>query len=42
MASGMDMTRMSTKKISLEELPENIIKLQTDRKECKITYLAKK
>jgi threonine dehydrogenase-like Zn-dependent dehydrogenase len=40
MASGMDMTRMSTKKISLEELPENIIKLQTDRAECKITYLA--
>ncbi len=40
MASGMDMTKMSTKKISLEELPENIIKLQTDRKECKITYVA--
>jgi threonine dehydrogenase-like Zn-dependent dehydrogenase len=39
MASGMDMTRMSTKKISLEELPENIIRLQTDRKECKITYI---
>ena len=41
MASGMDMTPMSTKKISLEELPENIIKLQTDRSECKITYIAK-
>jgi threonine dehydrogenase-like Zn-dependent dehydrogenase len=41
MASGMDMTRMSTKKIGLEELPENIIKLQTDRKECKITYVAR-
>ena len=41
MASGMDMTRMSTKKIGLEELPENIIKLQTDRSECKITYVAK-
>ena len=40
MASGMDMTPMSTKKISLEELPENIIKLQTDRSECKITYVA--
>jgi (R,R)-butanediol dehydrogenase/meso-butanediol dehydrogenase/diacetyl reductase len=39
MASGMDMTPMSTKKISLNELPENILKLQTDRKECKITYL---
>src|SRR5512137_1439179 len=41
MASGMDMTRMSTKKIILEELPENILRLQTDRSECKITYLAK-
>jgi threonine dehydrogenase-like Zn-dependent dehydrogenase len=40
MASGMDMTPMSTKKISLTELPENIIKLQTDRTECKVTYLA--
>ena len=40
MASGMDMTPMSTKKIHLEELPENIIKLQTDRSECKVTYIA--
>ncbi|MFN2216552.1 MAG: scyllo-inosose 3-dehydrogenase [Anaerolineales bacterium] len=40
MASGMDMTVMSTKKISLEELPENILNLQTDRSECKITYIA--
>jgi threonine dehydrogenase-like Zn-dependent dehydrogenase len=40
MATGMDMTRMSTKKISLQELPENIINLQTDRTECKITYVA--
>ena len=40
MASGMNMTPMSTKKIKLEELPENIIKLQTDRSECKITYVA--
>jgi threonine dehydrogenase-like Zn-dependent dehydrogenase len=40
MASGMDMTPMSTKKISLEELPENIIRLQTDRSEVKITYVA--
>jgi (R,R)-butanediol dehydrogenase/meso-butanediol dehydrogenase/diacetyl reductase len=41
MADGMDMTPMSTKKVSLEELPENIIKLQTDRAECKITYMAR-
>ncbi len=40
MASGMDMTMMSTKKVSLHDLPENIIKLQTDRSECKITYVA--
>jgi threonine dehydrogenase-like Zn-dependent dehydrogenase len=37
MADGMDMTRIITKKISLEEVPENIIMLRTDRKECKIT-----
>lgn len=41
MASGMDMTPMITKKINLEELAENIIRLQTDRKNCKITYVAK-
>lgn len=41
MATGMDMTRMSTKKISLEELPDNIIGLQTNRSECKITYIAR-
>jgi hypothetical protein len=41
MATGMNMNLMSTKKISLDELPENIIKLQTDRSECKITYVAK-
>lgn len=41
MASGMDMTPMSTKKVNLEELPENVLKLQTDRSECKVTYIAK-
>ncbi len=41
MAAGMDLTAMSTKKISLEEVPENILKLQTDRSECKITYIAR-
>jgi hypothetical protein len=40
MATGMDMTPMSTKKIRLEELPENVIKLQTDRSEAKVTYVA--
>jgi hypothetical protein len=36
-----DMPPMSTKKISLEGLPENVLKLQTKRSECKVTYLAK-
>jgi threonine dehydrogenase-like Zn-dependent dehydrogenase len=40
MASGMDMTPMSTKKIKLAEVPENILRLQTDRSEVKITYVA--
>jgi len=37
MATGMDMTPMITKKIKLDEVPENIIALQTDRSNCKIT-----
>ncbi len=41
MADGMDMTPMITKKIRLEEVPENIIELQTNREECKITCLIK-
>jgi (R,R)-butanediol dehydrogenase/meso-butanediol dehydrogenase/diacetyl reductase len=41
MADGMDMTPMITKKITLEEVPENIIELQTNRKESKITCLVK-
>jgi len=40
MATGMDMTRIITKKVKLEEVPENIIRLQTDRSECKVTYVA--
>ena len=39
MAGGMDMTPIITKKISLEEVPENITLLQTDRSECKITAI---
>lgn len=39
MADGMDMLPLITKKISLEEVPENIVNLQTDRSECKITAL---
>ncbi len=37
MADGMDMTPIITKRITLEQVPENIIMLQTDRKECKVT-----
>lgn len=37
MASGMNMIPLITKKISLDEVPENIIMLQTNREECKIT-----
>jgi threonine dehydrogenase-like Zn-dependent dehydrogenase len=40
MADGMDMTPMITKKITFDEIPENIIELQTNREECKITYVA--
>jgi threonine dehydrogenase-like Zn-dependent dehydrogenase len=40
MASGMDMTPLITKKIRLEEVPENIIQLRTNRTDCKITYVA--
>ncbi|MCJ7624672.1 MAG: alcohol dehydrogenase catalytic domain-containing protein [Anaerolineaceae bacterium] len=40
MADGMDMTPMITKKISFDEIPQNIIELQTNREECKITYVA--
>jgi len=39
MAAGMDMTRLVTKKITLEEVPENLKLLQTDRNECKITAI---
>ena len=40
MASGMDMTRMITKRIRLEEVPEHIVLLQTEKRECKITCVA--
>jgi threonine dehydrogenase-like Zn-dependent dehydrogenase len=37
MADGMDMTQIVTKRIAIDEVPENIVMLRTDRKECKIT-----
>jgi len=39
MAAGMDVTPMITKEISLEEVPENIKLLQTDRENCKISAI---
>ncbi len=41
MAAGMDTIPLITKKITLKEVPENIVLLQTDRKECKITAVFK-
>jgi len=37
MAAGMNVTPMITKEISLEEVPENLELLQTDREHCKIS-----
>ncbi len=41
MADGMDMTPMITKKITLDQVPDNVVRLQTDRSNCKVTYVAK-
>jgi (R,R)-butanediol dehydrogenase/meso-butanediol dehydrogenase/diacetyl reductase len=40
MADGMDLTPMITKKVALNDVPENILRLQTDRSNCKVTYVA--
>jgi len=37
MAAGMDMTPLVTKEIALEDVPENLKILQTDRENCKIS-----
>ncbi len=39
MAAGMDMLPLITKKIKLDEVPENLVMLRTDRNECKITCI---
>ncbi len=39
MASGMDMTPMITKRIGLDEVPDHIQLLQTDKTNCKITCI---
>lgn len=38
-ASGMDMLPMITKEITLDEVPENIVMLRSDRDNCKITCI---
>jgi len=40
MADGMDMTRIVTKRISLDEVPENIVMLRDARQEAKITCVS--
>jgi len=42
MASGMDMLPMITKRIKLDDVPENIVALRTDRSNCKITCIMEK
>jgi len=37
MASGMDMNPLITKKITLSQIPENLVSLRSDKEECKIT-----
>ena len=39
MASGMNMLPLITKEIPIDDVPENVVMLRTDRKECKITCL---
>jgi scyllo-inosose 3-dehydrogenase len=39
MATGMNMLPLITKEIALAQVPENVVMLRTDRKECKITCL---
>ncbi len=42
MASGMDMTKIITRKISLDEVPDYIVKLRTDRSDAKVTCVFEK
>ena len=39
MADGMDMTKISTKRIKLEDVPESVKDLQTNKEDCKITAI---
>jgi threonine dehydrogenase-like Zn-dependent dehydrogenase len=42
MAGGMDMTPIITETVSMDKIPDRIRKLQTDRTNCKISYVAGK
>ena len=42
MAAGMDMTTIVTETVSLDKIPGHIRTLQTDRANCKISYVASK
>jgi len=39
MAAGMDVTPMITKEVPLDKIPENLLLLQTDRQNCKISSI---
>ncbi len=39
MGDGMDMTKMVTKRIKMADVPKQIVRLRTDRKDCKITCI---
>jgi threonine dehydrogenase-like Zn-dependent dehydrogenase len=39
MASGMDMTPLITRKINLSQVPESLIALRTEKKDCKVTVV---
>ena len=39
MAAGMDVTPLITKEITIEEVPENLKLLQTDKDNCKISTI---
>ncbi len=41
MASGMNMLPIITKEISLEQVPEHVVLLRTDKKQTKITCIMK-
>jgi threonine dehydrogenase-like Zn-dependent dehydrogenase len=41
MANGMDMRPLITKEVSLEQVPDHIVQLRTDKKETKVTCIMK-